>query len=272
MANGAYRSFAYCWHGRHTGLNKILFPTAQESHAHSLKILEVLYEYDDFMESIDSVLDLGCGTGEDLEWWATRTTRDEIPKPLNIKCTGVDIREKLEVAGRYKNIQYQKHDFEKEFTSKTRHDVLWCHDAFQYVIDPIGTLKRWKRVCSPDGMLIMAVPQTTNIEFHVQAFDQWSFCYYNWTMVSLIHALAVTGWDCKSGFFKKEPNDPWLFAVAYNIDTPDRDPRTTSWYDLADAQLLPLAVEQSLVKYGHVRQRDLVLPWLDKSNTWMGNH
>jgi SAM-dependent methyltransferase len=235
-------------------------------------MLDVLYEYDDFMESVDSVLDLGCGTGEDLEWWATRTTRDNDARPLNIKCTGIDLKEKLAMAQKYKNIQYQRQDFEKEIVTKNRYDILWCHDAFQYVIDPIGTLKRWKKVCSTDGALMLMVPQTTNIEFNIQAFDQVSYCYYNWTMVSLIHVLAVAGWDCRSGFFKKDPGDPWLYAVVYNIDTLDRDPRNTSWYDLAEAQLLPESAEKSVQRHGFLRQQDLVLPWLDKSIIWMGNH
>ena len=62
------------------------FTNAQASHAHSLEILDALYQYDDFMASIKTLADLGCGKeGLDLEWWATRTTRDQSPVPLNIK-------------------------------------------------------------------------------------------------------------------------------------------------------------------------------------------
>ena len=83
-----------------------------DSHLHSLELLEWLYEYDDFMESIRTVVDLGCGTGEDLVWWATRTTNDDNPQPLNIACTGVDLAESLMVAQDYPNIAYQSADFE----------------------------------------------------------------------------------------------------------------------------------------------------------------
>jgi hypothetical protein len=51
------------------------------SHKHSLQTLETFYEFDDFMESIGTLADMGCGSGLDLEWWATRTTRDETPRP-----------------------------------------------------------------------------------------------------------------------------------------------------------------------------------------------
>ena len=61
-----------------------LLANPAQSHAHSQQTLNALYEYDDFMESIATMVDLGCGTGLDLEWWATRTTRDDNPQPLNI--------------------------------------------------------------------------------------------------------------------------------------------------------------------------------------------
>ena len=56
-----------------------------DSHAHSLATLNQLYQYEDFINSVSTVIDLGCGSGEDLAWWATRTTRDENPTPLNIR-------------------------------------------------------------------------------------------------------------------------------------------------------------------------------------------
>ena len=80
------------------------FATEEDSHIHSLQTLNSLYEYDDFMSSIDTMVDLGCGTGLDLEWWATRTTRDEIPKMLNIDCIGVDLFPQLSMAKKYKNM------------------------------------------------------------------------------------------------------------------------------------------------------------------------
>ena len=73
----------------------------------SLGILEALYEHDDFMASIHTMVDIGCGTGDDLAWWATRTTRDDVPQPLNIKCVGVDLLEQLPMARNYNNVTYQ---------------------------------------------------------------------------------------------------------------------------------------------------------------------
>lgn len=249
------------------------FASDQESHQHSLQTLETLYEYDDFMESVGSLADMGCGNGLDLEWWATRTTRDENPIPLHIKCTGIDLKNKLSLINRYKNVQYLNQDFEESIdTSSEKFDLIWCHDSFQYVLDPLKTLKNWHDAINVNGMLIIVVPQTTNLEFNQQAFDQWDFVYHHWTMVNLIHALAITGWDCADGFYLKRPDDPWLHAVVYKGQRAPLDPRTTRWYDLAEQGCLPKSAVESINKYGYLRQRDLVLPWLDRSLTWMGQN
>lgn len=250
----------------------VTFKNPQESHEHSLKTLLDLYEHDDFMESVGRVADLGCGSDAlDLQWWATRTTRDEDPIPLNIHCTGMDLVEGIVREARLPNIVYQRGDLETMQPNQRAYDILWCHDTFQYMIKPLQCLANWREICAKDGMLVLILPQTTNIEFNRQAFDQPSGCYYNHTMVSLIHMLAVTGWDCGAGFFKKIPNDPWLHAIVYNSNRPSSDPRSTTWYNLAEKGLLPESAVASINKYGYLRQHDLVLPWIDKSLSWMGH-
>lgn len=249
------------------------FSSAEESHQHSLGTLDILYEYDDFMESVGSMVDMGCGSGLDLEWWASRTTRDENPMPLNIKCTGIDLGVVSTSSPRYPNISYVNQDFEEPIDAGIKKfDLIWCHDSFQYVLDPLKTLRQWRAAINMNGMLIIVVPQTTNLEFNTQAFDQWDFAYHNWTMVNLIHALAVTGWDCADGFFLKRPDDPWIHAVVYKGQHNPMDPRTTKWYDLAERGCLPISAVDSINKYGHLRQRDLVLPWLDRSLSWLGKN
>lgn len=252
---------------------KTWFDTPEQSHAHSLRTLEILQEYDDFMESISTLIDLGCGTGLDLEWWSTRTTRDEEKRPLNIKCTGVDLRNRIDVTKKQKNARYIKQDFEKPLPGgDQKFDVFWCHDSFQYVIDPFATLAQWKSMAAKDAMLVLILPQSTNIEFNILEFDQRDGCYWHWTMTNLIHVLAVTGWDCASGFFYKEPSDPWLHAVVYNSGYDAMDPKITRWYDLVDQGRLPDSACQSIKKHGYLRQRDLVLPWLDRSVHAMATH
>lgn len=179
-----------------------LFADHRASHEHSLLILEHLQEYNEFMESITTMVDLGCGSGLDLEWWATRMTREDNPKPLNINCTGVDVIDTPNIAKKYSNITYQQTNFEETVHApkNKKFDVLWSHDSFQYAINPVQTLNKWWHIASDGAMLILIVPQTTNMFRNKLAFIQESGAYYHYSIVSLIHMLAVNGWDCKSGF------------------------------------------------------------------------
>ena len=245
------------------------FRNQEEAHAHSRQTLDTLYEYDDFMASIKTVVDLGCGAGKDLEWWATATTRDENPLPLNIKCYGIDNVEHKTV--QHPNITYQTVDFEKEITAPPeKFDILWCHNAFQYAVNPIQTLANWRKIASPGAMLCLAVPQTTNIHLRDLDFTAQSGAYYNHTVPSLIQMLAVAGWDCNAGFFKKSPDDNWIHAVVYSSDQEPKNPQTTTLYDLVEAKLLPDTADKCINAKGYLNQNDLVLPWLDKSLHWLG--
>jgi len=248
-----------------------LFRNSEESHAHSRQTLDVLYEHDDFMESVGRVADLGCGySALDALWWAEATTRDDPPQPLDIQVAAMDQFETFQPPRRSRNLSYVRQDLETWCQTKRGFDVLWCHDTFQYMINPLQCLANWWHVAAEDGMLVLIVPQTTNWEFNQEAFDLPPGCYYNHTLVSLIYMLATTGWDCGSGFFRKQPGDPWLHAVVYRSRQQPRDPKHTTWYDLAESGLLPESAAKSITKYGYLRQRDLVLPWLDKSFQWLG--
>ena len=237
-----------------------------DSHGHSLQVLEALYEYDDFMASIQTLADLGCGVGDDLAWWATRTTRDDDPQPLNIQCTGIDLAEHLPMAKKHANIQYQSADFEAAISAPdSGFDILWCHDAFQYCVNPVQTLSQWWHMTSPGGMLAISVPQTV-VQHHRQlAYYLPSGCLYHHTMVSVIQMLAMAGWDCRAGFFRQALADPWIHAVVYKSTHPPQAPKTTGWHELSALGLLPESADRSIYAHGHLRQQDLVLTWLDHS-------
>lgn len=245
----------------------MMFNRPEDSHKHSLRTLESLYEYDDFMESVASVIDLGCGQALDLVWWATRTTRHDNPEPLNIRCIGLDLGDVPSSIKKYPNISYQQLDFEGQINvyRDSKYDVLWCHDAFQYAIDPLNTLVRWRDIADDNAMLIIILPQTMNIQGKHTDFIQPSGQYYHHSLVSMMHMLALTGWDCHDGFFMKRPEDPWIHTIVYKSLQAPRDPRRTTWYELADSGLLPNSAVKSVMSHGYLRQQDLVLPWLDKN-------
>lgn len=245
---------------------KTWFNGPEHSHQHSLKTLNTLYEFDDFMESVGTVLDLGCGQGLDMLWWSTRTTRDpDNPRPLNIRSTGVDRAEQC--LTRHPLVTYRSRDFESEMDLPSKkYDVLWCHDAFQYVRDPYNTLVRWKDRTSNGGMMVLIVPQTINLVNNRQQYEALDGCHYHWTLPSIIYMLAATGWDCSAGFFQKLPDDPWIHAVVYRSD---QEPAGlgSRWYDLAERGLLPESAAQGVNRRGYLSQQDLVLRWIDKSLT-----
>lgn len=250
------------------------FANETDSHRHSLETLEQIYQHDDFMLSIGTLADLGCGNeGLDVEWWATRTARDEEAVPLNIQCTAINIGATCKAAKKHKNITFLNHDIEQPFpTLKKKFDVLWCHDMFQYLSEPQRTLRVWRNIVQKESMLILTLPQNIEVYGKVKEFDQRDHCLYNWSMISLIHHLAMAGWDCRSGFFSKTPGDPWLRAIVYNSQCDPFDLRKTRWYDLSDAGLLPESLCRGIQKYGYARERDLVVPWLDRSLQWFGKH
>ena len=238
----------------------------QESHDHSLITLGSLLGYHDFIESIGTVLDIGCGKGHDLHWWATLETAEDTPKPLNIKCTGIDLKNQFDSkAFDRPNITVVEDDMEDSKLKHNSFDVINAHNVLQYALNPIHTLGHWYDLCRDNGMLIISVPESTTLERNRIVADQYGHEYYHWSLVNLMHMLAVNGWDCRDGFFKKERNDPWIHAAVYK--TPDfkkLDYRTTTWFDLAELNMLPESAVNSINQWNFVRFQDLKLDWLDK--------
>ena len=243
-----------------------MFTHPGDSHQHSLETLNQLYEYDDFMASIRTMVDLGCGTGDDLAWWATRETRDDNPIPLNISCIGVDRFDHLLVTSKFLNIAYQRNNFEEAIQHPTEgFDILWCHDAFQYARNPLQTLSNWWHIASPGAMLAITVPVTQQIHRRELSYVLTNGCYYHHTMVSLMYMLATAGWDCGAGFFKQTPTEPWIHAIVYRSEHPPQNPRETDWHKLVELNLLPETAARSIYAHNALRQQDLVVPWLDHS-------
>jgi len=238
---------------------------AKESHEHSLTILETLYGYDSFLDSLEVVADMGCGAGLDLDWFATLETRDEPPEPRNYICYGVDrdVRSFNADTAQLPNVQIVEADMES-FLLPRKLDLVWCHDSFQYVLNPLATLRHWNSMMNQDGMLIIALKQTVSTEYNRLVNRGINFSYYNHNLVNLIYMLAVNGFDCNDAYALKDPNDPWLHVAVYKSDIEPMDPATTNWYHLAEQGLLHPTVESSLNRYGYVKQEDILYPWLDK--------
>ena len=241
------------------------FLTAEQSHQHSLETLEILNQYQDFMDGIKTVADMGCGTGLDSKWFAELVDINGLNR--NIQVTAIDSVLEKSALARHPNIQYIQTDYtasELEFGSQ---DFVWAHDSFQLAISPFHTLSHWWQIMKTDAMLAITVPsnfyvlnhrdrQTVDIEYTNGA-------YFNWSLGNLIISLATCGFDCRAGHFKIDRQRGWIHAAVYRTDSPPNI--QTNWYNLLDSDRLPLTIHQSLMRNGTFKESDLVVDWIDRS-------
>lgn len=242
------------------------FKTPVESHKHSLDILNILYEYDSFMDSISVVADMGCGAGLDIEWWATLNTRDDPPEPHSYTCFAVDKNIKQiepAILEANPNIVPIQGDFSLDRLISRDVDLMWCHNSFQYVTNPLETLNLWNKNMSFNGMLVLSLPQHQTYQFNRIQTRSFSGCYYHYNICNLMYMLAVNGFDCRDCYIWVDTNNPWMHFAVYKSMDP-LDPKTTTWHDLIDLRLVNDSVMNCINKYGHVRQEELIFTWLDK--------
>lgn len=157
------------------------FRNAYDSHEHSLQILDLLYGYDSFLDSLTVVADMGCGAGLDVEWWATLETRDDPVEPHDYLVYAVDedISKISADIIALPNVRAIKANFEDANLFPRKVDLLWSHDAFQYAVNPIQTLKRWNESMNVNGMLCLAMPQNIHYLYNRMHNNTPSGCYYN---------------------------------------------------------------------------------------------
>lgn len=241
------------------------FKNPHDSHRHSLETLNMLYEYDSFMESLKVVADMGCGAGLDTEWFATLTTRDDPPEPHEYLCYAVD-KNNSQIESSVlenKNVVPIEGNFEERLIPR-QVDLMWAHNSFQYVINPLSTLKVWNETMNINGMLVLNVPLSQTYQYNRLKSRSENGCYYNYNICNIIYMLAVNGFDCRDSYFDMQENNPWLKAAVYKSDHAPMDPATTTWFDLVDKRLVNDSVMLSLNKYGEVRQEELLFTWLDR--------
>lgn len=232
---------------------------------HSLTLLNLIQQYDTFLDSLRHIAIMGCGASQDVEWWATLQNNDSPPQPYNFACHAVDIDgSKLAQIPNLKNIYKHNEQFDKEHLFPVPIDFIFSHDCLQYSINPLHTLKMWNKYLNPNGMLLLSVPQHTGIEYGRQYSRSYSGCYYHYTPVSLIYMLAVNGFDCRDAYLLKRFQDPWINVAVYKSDIPPMDPATTSWFELIDKNLLHPTIVDSLNTNSFLKQEEICMPWLDK--------
>jgi SAM-dependent methyltransferase len=226
----------------------------------------MLYQYDSFLDSIEVVADMGCGSALDAQWWAQLTTRDDPPESHNYLVYAVDrdinkIEPSLRQANR--NIVFFENDY-NDVPLPRKVDLLWSHDSFQYSTNPMGTLHSWNQKMNTNGMLVLSIPIHTTYSYNRLQTRSFSHCYFTYNICNMMYMLAVNGFDCRDCYIYAAPNYGWIHFAVYKTYEPF-EPTTTSWFDLAEKGLISDSAIASLNSYGHVRQEDLVFTWLDKN-------
>lgn len=245
-----------------------LFKNPYDSHAHSMQVFNLLREYDTFLESLSVIADMGCGAGLDTQWFATLETRDDVPEPMNYTVYAVDrnIDNIMPDVKKLPNVVPIEGDFEQRLIPR-QVDLMWAHDVFQSIQDPWNTLKVWKQTMSHNGMLLLAIPQTTYYDYTRKKLivDCHSHQYYSYNLLTLTYMLASSGFDCRDAYFFRETNTPWLYAGVY---ASEHEPlgKGASWHDLADRQLINDSLINSVQKHGHARLEDVIVSWFDRDN------
>lgn len=240
------------------------FDNAIKSHNHSQMVLNLLREHDTFMESISSVADMGAGACLDTLWWAQASTRDDVRDPLNLQCYAVDRGPKLIDFDQPTNMLYIQKDFETACLPQPV-DVIWCHDAFQYAVNPVKTMRLFSEQMNVNGLLYIGIPLLTYHEHGRWQSRGENFQFFNHTFVTMLYMLAVNGFDCRDAYFRKAIDDPWLHIAVFKSDVSPMDPAKTTWLDLIEKGLVNDSIANSVRTYGYVRQQDALYTWLDKA-------
>lgn len=235
----------------------------KQSHEHSMQTLLLLNEFDDFKNSIKHMADFGCGKGLDLEYWGNmcENTENGPGRYLNFNCVGFDLNAELNKPSR-KNIKYKNFDLNSDEPMwSVPFDVIWCHQVMQHIYSPVEFLGRINRNLSKGGMLYLSVPSTVNVQHHLFQNYTPPAHYNTFTVTQIIYLLALNGFDVKDFYLQKRKFEDIIQVLVYK----ERDPLPydTSWYAMADMDILSDDIKEIVMKNGVLSDLGIVTTWLD---------
>lgn len=240
--------------------------TPQESHQHSLVTLNYLSMLDDYLSNIKDICVMGAGLGYDAVWWASLKSPHGRSYNFNVSAVEMSPPYGLQTV---QGMQWYFEDF--SLVKLPPQDLIWCHNALHYSLNPIGTLFHWHNLLRNDGLLIVEIPYTLSISEHLQHnmvnVNMSSGVYHVYTMSSLIIQLASAGFDCRNAHFQFDRENKWLRAAVYK--TEDQPKLYNSLYELRETNRLPYCLDAKLNSIDNFNESDLVLEWIDRTQSFL---
>jgi len=131
--------------------------------------LEWLFQQD---TNIRRVMDLGCGSGDSLDYFRA--------KEPNIKWIGLDKEKSPEVVSRARTDgEFIAFDGIHIPFSDNLFDLIYCRQVFEHVRHPVDLLNEVQRVLSPNGYL---VGSTSQLEpYH--SYSLWNYIPYGFSLL-----------------------------------------------------------------------------------------
>lgn len=228
-------------------------------------VFDTIVNHEDFISQMTTIADMGSGDGTHSKWWSSISLSDG--RTINPVVLAVDDTVQIDNRNRAPNVRQISTDWDHTNIPSGKVDLIWCHDSFQFSTNPFQTLSHWYDVLNDNGMLVLSVPQTA----YIDDLSRWqiehkSGCYHSWNIVNLIYTLATSGFDCRDGFLRMRRHDPFIWAAVYKSPIQPMNPRTTSWYELAEKKLIPESAIECVNLYGYLKHEFLDLRWIDKQN------
>jgi 2-polyprenyl-3-methyl-5-hydroxy-6-metoxy-1,4-benzoquinol methylase len=148
-----------------------------------------------------SFLDVGCGEGFALAWFAAAGWSVEgIDYSIaGLESMNPDFISHVECGDLFEIL-------ERRISGGERHDIVWLTNVLEHVINPVNLLKSFRHLVAPDGILVVTVPNdgSTYQEF---LLDNGYIPHRFWiaipdhlayfTYESLARTAEATGWKCR---------------------------------------------------------------------------
>ena len=131
---------------------------------HNVETLTTLNQFQDFIDNIEVVADMGCGLGTDAIWWTSLV--DDYGDQRNIKVNAIDREIDKLRNKRHTNINYMESDFSNTGLESNSHDFVWAYNSLQYSLNPIQTLSHWWDIMKVDAMLLITLPYNFSVNDH----------------------------------------------------------------------------------------------------------